>query len=100
LLPFSVLPFLLAVVALQRLAELVYSGRTRRLLRASGARKVRPDGMTLLVLAHVAWFVGCWWEARRFGLAFDWWTGLGLDLFVVGDAGARLALEHAGLGPP
>lgn len=45
----------LALVAVERLAELVYAERNTRRLRAAGAREVGAAHYPLLVLLHAAW---------------------------------------------
>ncbi len=47
----------IALLGVQRLAELLYSRHTARILVARGAVAIRPDGMTGIVAVHVLFFV-------------------------------------------
>jgi len=49
--------FIIALVVLQRLAELVYGERNTRALRARGAVEVGAGHYPLIVLLHAAWLV-------------------------------------------
>jgi methyltransferase len=53
----SVLWNVLALVALQRIAELAFSARNTRRLRARGATETGAAQYPLLVLLHAAWLV-------------------------------------------
>jgi methyltransferase len=81
---------LVAVVAVQRLAELVVNRRNRARLLDAGGRLVEDDGYRAIVLVHVAWFAGLLLEG---GLA-PWsggWAGT-LPLLAVAGAGEALRL--------
>jgi len=52
---------LLALVTLQRGAELLWARRNMRLLRMQGAVEKSPGHYPLLILVHVAWLGGLWW---------------------------------------
>lgn len=49
--------FIIGAVALQRIAELVYSARNAAALKARGAIEVGAGHYPVLVAVHVAWFV-------------------------------------------
>ena len=51
---------LLALVTLQRLAELVLARRNTRRLLAKGAFEAAPGHYPLIVLLHAAWLGGLW----------------------------------------
>lgn len=52
---------LLAFVTLQRLAELVWSSRNTKALRASGAFEAAPGHYPAMVALHAGWLAGLWW---------------------------------------
>lgn len=75
----------LAIVGVQRLAELAYARRTSAGLEARGARAVRPDGYAAIVAVHILFFVGCAAEAILSPWAgLGTWTWVGAGAFVVG----------------
>ncbi|MES2154655.1 MAG: isoprenylcysteine carboxylmethyltransferase family protein [bacterium] len=80
----------IALLGLQRIAELLYARNTARHLIARGAVVVRPDGYALLVVVHVAFFaavVAEWlWAPWAGGAALI----PGAILFLAGE-GLRLA---------
>jgi methyltransferase len=51
---------ILALVTLQRAAELVISSRNTRELIARGAVEVAPRHYPLIVAVHAAWLIGLW----------------------------------------
>jgi methyltransferase len=53
----SWLPIVIGLVALQRLAELVWSRRNERRLRAAGATEAGRGHYPLLVLLHAGWLL-------------------------------------------
>lgn len=53
----SLVWWILALVALQRLSELALNRRNQRRLLAAGGRLVPEDGYRRIVPVHVAWFV-------------------------------------------
>lgn len=53
----SPLLVVLAIVALQRVAELVYASRNARALRAAGAVEIAPQQHGFFVALHAAWLL-------------------------------------------
>jgi methyltransferase len=51
---------ILVAVAIQRIAELIYSARNGRSLKARGAVEVGAGHYPILVGVHVAWFLAIW----------------------------------------
>src|SRR5687767_2403335 len=77
----------LALLALLRVAELVYARLAARRLTRMGARWVREDGYGALVAVHVLLFAGCIAEGWFAPWAREgWWTVLGALLFAAGSA--------------
>ena len=66
---------LLALVTLQRLAELIHAGRNTKRLLAEGAVEVGADHYPLLVWLHVAW-LGALWILAVSGHAVIWWPAV------------------------
>ena len=56
---------ILAVVTLQRAAELVVSRRNTRNLMARGAVEVAPRHYPLIVMVHAAWLISLWVFGRQ-----------------------------------
>jgi methyltransferase len=54
---------ILALVTLQRLAELVIARRNTRDLLARGAHEFAPGHYPLIVAVHAAWLAALWWLA-------------------------------------
>lgn len=54
---------ILALVTLQRLAELALAGRNTRRLLARGGVESGQEHYPILVGLHAAWLVGLWWTA-------------------------------------
>ncbi|MGA7993753.1 MAG: isoprenylcysteine carboxylmethyltransferase family protein [Bradyrhizobium sp.] len=52
--------FILALVTLQRAAELMISSRNTEKLRARGAFEVAPQHYPLIVAVHAAWLISLW----------------------------------------
>ena len=69
----------LALVTLQRLAELVVARRNTRALLARGAYEASPGHYKLIVAVHAAWLAALWWLAP--GKAISW-PLLGLFLLL------------------
>lgn len=63
---------LLALVTLQRLAELVYGRANERRLRRLGAVEIGAAHYPLIVLLHVAWLVALWLVGWRQPLVWPW----------------------------
>jgi len=61
---------ILALVTLQRLAELLLARRNMRALLARGAREVAPGHYPLIVAVHALWLAALWWLAP--GRAVIW----------------------------
>jgi methyltransferase len=55
----------LALVTLQRIAELLWSARNTARLRARGGVEMSPGHYPAIVAVHAAWLVGLWWLARE-----------------------------------
>lgn len=51
---------IIAAVAFQRIAELIYSAHNGRALRARGAVEIGGGHYPVLVAVHVAWFLAMW----------------------------------------
>jgi methyltransferase len=51
---------ILALVTMQRAAELVISSRNTKRLRARGAFEVAPQHYPLIVAVHAAWLISLW----------------------------------------
>ena len=75
---------LLALVTLQRLAELVHARRNTQRLLAEGAVEIGAGHYPLLVLLHAAWLGALWILAVR-GQAVLWWPA------VIGYAAVEIA---------
>ena len=56
--------FILALVTLQRAAELVLSSRNTSMLRARGAIELAPRHYPLIVAVHAAWLISLWLLGR------------------------------------
>jgi methyltransferase len=69
---------ILALVTLQRLAELVIARRNTRALLAQGAYEVAPGHYPLIVAVHAAWLASLWWLAP--GRPVSW---LLIELFLL-----------------
>jgi methyltransferase len=69
---------ILALVTLQRLAELVIARRNTKALLAQGAYEVAPSHYPLIVAVHVAWLASLWWLAP--GRSISW---LLIELFLL-----------------
>ena len=52
---------ILALVTLQRVAELPWARANTRRLLAAGGREVSPGHYPLIVLLHAAWLASLWW---------------------------------------
>lgn len=82
---------ILALVTLQRLAELPWANANTKRLLAAGGREVAPGHYPLIVLVHVAWLASLWWLApgRPVNLAV-------LALFVLVEIGRLWVLASIG----
>jgi methyltransferase len=63
---------LLALVAAERLAELLIARRNTAALIAAGAREVAPGHYPVIVTLHAVWLAGLWWLARDHPLDYVW----------------------------
>jgi len=75
----SAAAIVLALVTLQRLAELVIARRNTSALLASGAYEASPGHYPLIVAVHAGWLLTLWWLAP--GKAISW-PLLGIFLFL------------------
>lgn len=79
--------FVLALVGLQRLAELIYARIAARRLTAAGAQWIAEDGYGLLVAVHVLVLAGCAVEGLFAPWSREgWWTFAGAFLYAMGAA--------------
>ena len=63
---------LLALVTLERLAELWLARRNTRVLLAHGALEFSPGHYPLIVLLHAFWLAGLWWWGWQQPLNMTW----------------------------
>ena len=63
---------ILALVTLQRLAELLIARRNTRALLAKGAREHSPGHYPLIVAVHAAWLASLWWLAPGHAVIWPW----------------------------
>ena len=82
---------ILALVTLQRLAELVLARRNTRALLAQGAYEVAPGHYPLIVAVHALWLAALWWLAP--GRPVSW---LLIGLFVLLQLGRLWVLGTLG----
>jgi methyltransferase len=82
---------ILALVTLQRLAELPWAEANRRRLIASGGREVASGHYPLIVLVHLAWLASLWWLAPGRPLSLPL-----LALFVLVEIGRIWVLATLG----
>jgi methyltransferase len=85
--------FILALVTLQRAAELVVSSRNTSQLRARGAFEVAPRHYPFVVAVHAAWLISLWLFGRDQPLnavaLLLYIARQGLRLWVMWTLGAR-----------
>ena len=82
---------ILALVTLQRLAELIIARRNTRALLAQGAYEVAPGHYPLIVAVHTLWLAALWWLAP--GRPVSW---LLIGLFLLLQAGRLWVLATLG----
>ena len=70
---------ILALVTLQRLAELVIARRNTAALLAQGAYEAAPGHYPLIVVAHTLWLAALWWLAPGKSVS---WPLIGLFLLL------------------
>ena len=70
---------ILALVTLQRLAELLIARRNTRALLARGGREVAAAHYPLIVAVHAAWLLSLWWLAPGKPIV---WPLIGLFLLL------------------
>jgi methyltransferase len=84
---------ILAVVTLQRIAELWLSKRNTRRLLAQGAHEVAPGHYPLIVAVHVLWLAALWWLAPLRPVNVPWLALFGMiemaRTWVLGPLGRR-----------
>lgn len=87
----SLAVLILALVTLQRLAELPWAYANTKRLLAAGGEEVAPGHYPLIVLVHVGWLASLWWLApgRTVNLAI-------LALFMVVEIGRVWVLATLG----
>jgi methyltransferase len=81
----------LALVTLERVAELVWAGRNTRRLKARGAHEAGAGHYPLIVALHAAWLAGLWLLARDRPVSLAW-----LAVFAVLEAGRIWVLATLG----
>ncbi len=64
--------WIVALVAIQRLLELMYAQRNTRALLARGAREASPEQHPWFVLLHAGWLIAVAIAVRP-GAAINWW---------------------------
>lgn len=88
---------LVGIVGVQRVLELVRSGRNERILRGLGAREHAPGQMPFMRALHATWLVGCVlepWLCDRTPIA--WVSALAGIALVVGQRLRHLAMRALG----
>ncbi len=84
---------LLLFVTVQRLAELVYSARNEKRLRARGAVEHSPEHYPAMVALHASWLIGLWALALGSEPSAGWVVVFlilqGLRLWVLATLGER-----------
>ena len=82
---------ILALVTLERLAELPVARRNTRRLLAVGAKEHSPGHYPAIVLLHAAWLASLWWLGINQAIHFVW-----LALFVMVELGRLWVLTTLG----
>ena len=82
---------ILALVTVQRLAELVIARRNTRALLARGAYEASPGHYPLIVAVHASWLAALWWLAP--GKPVNW---LLIALFLILQIGRLWVLATLG----
>jgi methyltransferase len=82
---------ILALVTLERAAELLLANRNTRGLLAQGAREHAPGHYPLIVVLHLLWLASLWWLAPRRPVDGFW-----LGLFVLIEVGRIWVLATLG----
>ena len=70
---------ILALVTLQRLAELAIARRNTKALLAGGAYEASPGHYPLIVAVHAGWLAALWWLAPGMPVS---WSLIGLFLLL------------------
>ena len=70
---------ILALVTLQRLAELAIARRNTKALLAGGAYEASPGHYPLIVAVHAGWLAALWWLAPGMSVS---WSLIGLFLML------------------
>ena len=87
----SLAVLVLALVTLERLAELVWARRNTRRLKAQGARETGAGHYPLIVALHAAWLAGLWLWGRGQPVSIAW-----LIVFAALQAGRLWVLATLG----
>ena len=87
----SLAVLVLALVTLERGAELVWARRNTRRLLARGARETGAAHYPLIVALHAAWLAGLWFWGRNHPVSIPW-----LVVFAVLQAGRLWVLATLG----
>jgi methyltransferase len=82
---------ILALVTVERAAELLLANRNTRRLLAAGAREHAPGHYPLIVALHLLWLVSLWWLAPRRPF-----NGFWFGLFVLIEVGRIWVLATLG----
>jgi len=82
---------ILALVTIERLAELVYARRNTARLLAAGGHEVAPGHYPAIVALHAAWLGALWWLAPDRPLDLAW-----LAIFVLIELGRAWVIFSLG----
>ncbi|MEG6586263.1 isoprenylcysteine carboxyl methyltransferase family protein [Dendrosporobacter sp. 1207_IL3150] len=75
--------FLSAVIAVQRVSELILANRNKRLIKSIGGREYSPEHYPLFFLLHISWFLGWIYEGNvKNELSSIWYIWLCLLFFA------------------
>ena len=69
---------ILALVTIERLAELVYARRNTARLLAAGGHEVAPGHYPAIVALHAAWLAALWWLAPGRPVEMPWLAAFAL----------------------
>lgn len=87
---------IIAILAIQRLLELLIARRNERIARANGAREYDEKGYKVIVLMHIAFFISLISEYVFFGKSLNrYWIAL-LILFLLAQALRYWAISTLG----
>lgn len=89
---------LVVMVALQRLSELLLSGRNERQLKSIGAIEVESGHFIYMKIIHSLWLVACLVEAYlRLTPPPAWIASVFLLIFIAGQAMRLMAIKKLGI---